>query len=448
MGKKSNAQIKRMQRRAEARGEEYQIPISDSATNLRKLEAASKLSKELEKIETNEELKAKDRRSSKRKAEAIAAEEAGCPAEELLEWYSTQKDAGGSDKKKDKAVNKSKLNAARKLEKELRRIVDDDGLNAKDRRSAKRRAEAIATEETGCDPTELLEWFEQNKDSDIQETSKDADEKKVGKRHSNPYIVFIGQLAYSTTKEDLMKHIKKELGKDHKVTEETAKIRLLTDSKTKKSRGMAFVETSDPELLYAFLKLHHTHLDGRRINVERSAGGKSNSDARKSKIAQYRKEQEKFMSETVDKMLDDYKANGDLEENELDDGVIALCKRHSATVIEQALTEYIEARDRDLENPSAYLTFIIGRVATEGVEQSKKDQQAAASRGGAKFGRDSSKGPEKKRHRGNGIENKLKKMSEFSKQGVDMSISNPSQTGISNIFPSMNKRGRGRGAYM
>jgi len=444
MGKKSNAQINRMKRRAEARGEEYHPPQLESATNSGKMVAASKLLQELENIDANEKLKAKDRRSARRKAEAIAAEEAGCPADTLLEWYSSQKDSIGGDTKNDGVLNKRKLNAAKKLKKELERIVNDDGINAKDRRSAKRKAEAIASEEAGCDATELLEWFEQNRDAEAQENSKSVNQEVTEKRRSNPYIVFIGQLAYSTTKEGLLQHIKKELGKDHTVTEETVNIRLLTDSKTKKSRGMAFVETSDPELLYAFLKLHHTHLDGRRINVERSAGGKSSSDARKLKITQYRKEQEKFMSDVVDKMLGDYKANGDLEEDELDDGVIALCKRHSANVVEQALTEYMEARDRNLENPSAYLTFIIGRVATEGVEQSKQ----AAERGGAKFGRDKSNGQEKKRHKGNGVENKLRKMSEFSKQGVDMSISNPNQTGISNIFPSMNKRGRGRGAYM
>ena len=54
--------------------------------NKKWLEIAERLQKELDQIETNEALKAKDRRSAKRKAEAIAAEDAGIPVSELLQY--------------------------------------------------------------------------------------------------------------------------------------------------------------------------------------------------------------------------------------------------------------------------------------------------------------------------------------------------------------------------
>lgn len=466
MGKKSTAQINRMKRRAAARGEEYHEPPEsvESKKKARMLPAAVELRKQLHSIEQNETLKAKDRRSAKRKAEAIASEEAGCPVEELLEWFDQEQEKIGSDTKK---VDERKLAAAEKLQEELNSIEINKELISKDRRSAKRKAESIAAEEAGCPVADLLEWYHQHKDSGKKDASADTAEK--GKENAasatssfnNPYIVFVGQMAYTTSREDLFKHFQRKLGEEHTVTEETLRIRLLTDPKTQKSRGMAFLETTDPEVLYACLKLHHTHLDGRRINVERSAGGKRNSNTRQSKISQYRKEQEQHMSETVDKMLADYKSSGDLDENELDEGVVALCKRHSATTVEAALREYVEARGRDMENPSAYLSFIIGRIATDGVMEQKVDKFGKKKGRGAGGNRQSSRTGEqgKKRYVSNDgndsshgvMGSKLRKQSEFSKAGVDMSISNASDgagSNLSTVFPSISRgRGRGRG-YM
>ena len=197
-----------------------------------------------------------------------------------------------------------------------------------------------------------------------------------------PYIIFVGQLAYTTTSEMIYDHFHSTLeksGGDHIITKETIKIRLLTDSKTKKSRGMAFVELSTPELMYECLKLHLTHLDGRRINVERSAGG--GNESKKAKITSFRETQSSYISHTMDSIVSSFIKNGDIEEDELDEGVIALCKRHSATVVEAALKEYVEEKkerkikketlgekeEENLRNPSAFLTHMLGRIAEEGV---------------------------------------------------------------------------------
>lgn len=317
MAGKSAAKIRRNEARAAARGETYTPPpppppknhddnttADDNKENDQLIQTKSKAAQSLETtlaaIETNpENLNSKDKRTAKRKAEAIAAEEAGVPAEELLEWYAQYKKTNNNNKTTNKKKrprdnndqqqqqqqeelseeDKAKLASAKKLHSSLAKLEADESLNAKERRSAKRKAEAIATEETNCPAEELLDWYEKNH---APPPSSDKGEGQEGGK-PNPYIVFVGQLSYSTTSDMLLNHFYKMLsaGRDDAgggaggggvepapITKESIKVRLLTDSKTKKSRGMAFVEVDSPEVMYECLKLHLTHLDGRRINGE------------------------------------------------------------------------------------------------------------------------------------------------------------------------------------
>lgn len=502
--KKSAAQLRRMQARAAARGETYtppepEEPKTDAAHDAEngqeqtaqeseeavqtKLAAAEKLERALASLEANpDNLNSKDKRSAKRKAEAIATEECGddtiTSATELLEWYESYKKttnskaAGGKKKKKGAAQqqqqlsqeDQAKANSAQKLRDELASLEANTEINAKERRSAKRKAEAIATEETGCKADELLQWYETVVPSTTASSS--ADDQEGGKKI--PYIVFVGQLSYTTTSDMLFEHFQTNLGAEV-ITKETTKIRLLTDAKTKKSRGMAFVELSTPENMYECLKLHLTHLDGRRINVERTSGG--GKAAKKSKITSFRESQSSYISQTVDQILSDHIQNGDIVEGELDEGVIALCKRHSAQVVEHALKEYAEEKrvrkerkeelgekeEEEMRNPSAFLTHMIGRIAEEGFESSNL---SGSRRGGnGRGGRGGRGGGPGRGSGGSGRHDDRKVASGNSvleEGGVDMRASSSyaasSSFGgggrIQQIFPSMQRgRGRGRG-YM
>ena len=286
---KSAAKIRRNTARAAARGETYTPPepiakavdenvVKGSGESeevvQKKLTAAQKLEDALATLEANtDNLNAKERRSAKRRVEAIAAEESGCDVVQLTEWYKRHNASTRGKKKKGKRTSnpaatidnlsvedKAKLEAAKKLSESLSKMENDDSLNAKERRSSKRKAEAIASEETGGTPSnELLEWYKT-----IVPQTKTTSEQKENKTLC---IIFVGQLAYSTTADMLFDHFHSTLGKDV-ITKETIKIRVLKDTKTKKSRGMAFLELETPEVMYECLKLHLTHLDGRRINGE------------------------------------------------------------------------------------------------------------------------------------------------------------------------------------
>ena len=326
-----------------------------------------------------------------------------------------------------------------KLKKELDAILNDESLRAKERRSRKRKAEAIAAEEAGCSVEDMQKWYEENQEL-LAKLEKEADKKKNNSSKNDdknppkkmtPLVLFVGQLSYDTTADGLFQHIKKELGSDHEINQETVKVRLLTDPKKKRSKGTAFLELGNPELLYACLKLHKSLLEGRRINVERSAGGR-NKERRNAKIKEFREKQEEYLSNVMDNILADYIKKGELQEGELDEGAISLCKRHTATMVEAALKEYIEGNGRSMDNTSAYFSFLLGKIA--------EDHEAGTlTTGRGKRENSSAKFPPKKKPK--------TVASKSSLSGVDFSLSEDKSDANSNpmsrIFPSM-ARGRGR----
>mmetsp|Transcript_60934 Transcript_60934/g.149200 ORF Transcript_60934/g.149200 Transcript_60934/m.149200 type:complete len:367 (-) Transcript_60934:45-1145(-) len=326
---KSAAQLRRLQKRAAARGEEYKLPE-------------------------------KDTKNDKPKDQTTPPSEPA-PA-------------------KDPEVE-SRIAAAKKLQSELKSIEESETLKSKDRRSAKRKAEAIATESTGLPAEDLLKWYEneqrkQQKKEGGENQDKTAQNKKNKKQHgekNDPYIAFFGQLSFETTKDDLLQHIKSQLKEAYPESQKKSiDIRLLVDSQTNRSRGMAFVQVEDPEFLYALLKLHQTYLKGRRINVEKSAGGKKGSETRKAKIQAYRKEQEEYFAEVVDNIIGEFRKTGEIRDDELDDGVIQLCRHHAGPVVRAAITEYVEKGGNQMDNPSAYLTFLVSKFAKEGIHDEEE----------------------------------------------------------------------------
>lgn len=144
-------------------------------------------------------------------------------------------------------------------------------------------------------------------------TEKEADEAQAPskKRKVVPYVVFVGQLSFETSEAALEAHVLKNVK-----LQQPFKVRMLTDADSQKPKGIAFIETSTAEDLYALLTLHHSTLDGRRINVERSCGG-SDSSKRTSKLEEKRKEQSEKMRAKCEQVLQEYSTKGVLDMDKL-----------------------------------------------------------------------------------------------------------------------------------
>ena len=63
-----------------------------------------------------------------------------------------------------------------------------------------------------------------------------------------------------------------------------------TGKQTAKSKGFAFLEFPNKKGLQQALKMHHTELQGRIINVELTAGGGGKSEKRIAKVKERNKE--------------------------------------------------------------------------------------------------------------------------------------------------------------
>ncbi|KAK9321141.1 hypothetical protein V1517DRAFT_327324 [Lipomyces orientalis] len=103
---------------------------------------------------------------------------------------------------------------------------------------------------------------------------KDKTEKAQGPR----FILFVGNLPYTASQTTLQTHLS---------ASKPDVIRIPTDKNTQKVKGFAFAEFMGQDAskrMKACLRLHHTEYEGRRINVELTAGGGGKGTSRKQKL--------------------------------------------------------------------------------------------------------------------------------------------------------------------
>ncbi|KAF9527745.1 hypothetical protein CPB83DRAFT_814913 [Crepidotus variabilis] len=103
------------------------------------------------------------------------------------------------------------------------------------------------------------------------------------------FILFVGNLKYTTTKDAITKHFV--------ACDPPPSVRLLTPkakpgapaTPKHKSKGCAFLEFTHRNALQQALKLHQSNLEGRMINVELTAGGGGKSESRIAKVRERNK---------------------------------------------------------------------------------------------------------------------------------------------------------------
>ncbi|KAG0253573.1 hypothetical protein BGZ95_006281 [Linnemannia exigua] len=200
--------------------------------------------------------------------------------------------------KKQKKANEFR-NKKRKLDDSIADVPEEDNNDNKDGDDSKDKKEDKKTKGTSKETAEAsLDGSTadgRKKRRRGKGASKDADATAAGAEgaeatkegetavkaapKNQKFIVFVGNLPFNITKEQLEKHFE-SCGK-------ISSVRVQTDKVTGKGKGFAFMEFPEAEAMQKALYFNKTLIKERPINVELTAGGGGNKSAtRKQKIAQ------------------------------------------------------------------------------------------------------------------------------------------------------------------
>lgn len=156
-------------------------------------------------------------------------------------------------------------------------------LTKKQRKALQFRGKLEKPEKDQTTPTKSKK--KKTKQKEEEKPPKKKFEKQVNSAgNAVRFIAFVGNLPFKATAEEVQEFFK---------AANPSSVRLMTDKQTGKSRGFAFVDFATSADLKHALKFHHMPLGTKKINVELTAGGGGNSEARKEKIKRRREELEK-----------------------------------------------------------------------------------------------------------------------------------------------------------
>ena len=99
-----------------------------------------------------------------------------------------------------------------------------------------------------------------------------------GKEKRRRYTVFVGNLPYDSTQQDVFQHFEQYL------RGMVLDVRMNHDKGTGQFRGTCFVDLKDPVALTKAYKLHHSKILERKINVEATVGGGGSGENRTKKL--------------------------------------------------------------------------------------------------------------------------------------------------------------------
>eukprot|EP00128_Syssomonas_multiformis_P007173 Colp12_sorted_trinity150504_noHs@18500 len=205
-------------------------------------------------------------------------------------------------------------------------------------------------------------------------------------------ILFVGQLPYDVTVEQIKEHFAKHGAGD-------IAVRMLTDKNTGKSKGMAFIDVATEEAAAKALAVHHSKLSGRRINVEKSSisgeKGKREKEVKETK-KETEKERQKILDGLITKVIS--RSKGRIARNIFDEDCMKFLKTVPTSTAKEALMDFSNQTEPNKLN-SAYLMGIIKRCHTQtdtqnteplayvGANKKKAQAESGRGRGGMRGGR-------------------------------------------------------------
>ncbi|KAG6877884.1 hypothetical protein C0993_002885, partial [Termitomyces sp. T159_Od127] len=198
--------------------------------------------------------------------DALAAEGAAVEMAEVVEGKKSKSVSKGDD---DQAKGKRKAEAD-----------EADGEHSSKPKKRKRQdADVDAPDSTEEKPVA-------KRKKPVEDAGESGQHTKVAAKSKQRFILFLGNLKYTTTHEAIAKHFA--------ACDPPPTIRLLTPKSTIgkpniKSKGCAFLEFTHRNALQQGLKMHQSELDGRMINVELTAGGGGKSESRLEKVRERNK---------------------------------------------------------------------------------------------------------------------------------------------------------------
>ncbi|CAO1616592.1 unnamed protein product [Jaminaea pallidilutea] len=284
---------------------------------------------------TKKQKKAADFKAGKGGKKRDKAEGAGdVPDEDLIEDGGAGNGVDAADTSvtasKEKTTKKSKKGKAGKERQEARETAA--GVDAVDTEAAataattsasssKKRKRANGADEdvskskdaSGEAPASSKSKGKKKADADSESLAPDE---AAAANASRKLIVFVGNMSFKSTADEIQAHFASHCGEKPTVRLLTTKSdpNKLSKSKQKsiakgkasdttvQSRGCGFVEFQTAQGLQKALGLHHMLFGGRQINVELTAGGGGNSEARSAKI----KEKNKTLNEERKKLHQKY----------------------------------------------------------------------------------------------------------------------------------------------
>eukprot|EP00188_Purpureofilum_apyrenoidigerum_P006021 Plantae.Rhodophyta-Purpureofilum_apyrenoidigerum.ctg8614.p1 GENE.Plantae.Rhodophyta-Purpureofilum_apyrenoidigerum.ctg8614~~Plantae.Rhodophyta-Purpureofilum_apyrenoidigerum.ctg8614.p1 ORF type:complete len:271 (+),score=77.50 Plantae.Rhodophyta-Purpureofilum_apyrenoidigerum.ctg8614:713-1525(+) len=174
--------------------------------------------------------------------------------------------------------------------------------------------------------------------------------------------VFVGQIPYSASKEDIQRHFAK-LNSGGPV-----QVRMLTKKGSGEFRGMAYVDLRSEADVEEALKMDYTILKGRRLRVERTVGG--GGDKRKVHLKKIlSKDREKRVTTVEEVLREKLQASADdndkLKATDIDQQTREFLLTIPLDVAMKAVEELAEVSLKKTRNRKRYIMGVLKRVVDE-----------------------------------------------------------------------------------